>query len=176
MSIKWEKRRIWIRHIEKKNRNNGKEYCFLDFDGVINIVCEEGSEKYNKLVEKLKDGIWSDEDSVRRLSDFCMRNQIEIIISSSWRYSGLEECKTYLHKSGLDEKIPIVGTTALEFNPTREDLIYAYLKEHPDFSKIIIFDDMVMNELNEFLVRTDLYTGIDETAIQKGQNILDKQK
>ncbi len=176
MNWEWKKKNFWIWRTQRRNQQAGVNYCFLDFDGVINLVYDEGSEKYQKLVKNVERGILSDEEAVQRLSAFCLANALHIVISSSWRYGGLERCQTYLYESGMSRDVPIVGLTGYSFHTSREQLIYEYLQTHQNFRKIVVIDDMEMENLKPYLVTTNMYTGFDGAAEERAMHVLRAQK
>lgn len=162
------------------NRQNGRSkiYAFLDFDGVINVFYPPGSSQYEHLVELSKQNVpfqFSDEDCLKRLSSLCLDYDINLIISSSWRYSGLAYCQDYLVKGGLDKNVKVTGMTSDVIGKTREELILRYLQEHPDYSGFLILDDMPMPHLYKYLVHCDSMHGYDEKQDEKARQILQDQ-
>lgn len=137
-----------------------KIYGFLDFDGVINVFPSPGTPQYERLLEQqAKDFQFSDPDCVKRLSDFCIDYDMDIIISSSWRYSGLDFCKDYMYKGGFSKKARIIDTTDLEIDFNRELHITDYLLEHTDYLGYLIFDDLMMPHLTTHLVKCETLSG-----------------
>ena len=83
----WKERLDAIESIALKNIKNGKKkyYLFLDFDGVINIWCREETDPLFKVRSiKEDDCQFADIPSIKRLSDLCLKYDINIVISSSW--------------------------------------------------------------------------------------------
>lgn len=163
-----------------RNRKNGKRkiYAFLDFDGVINVFYPPGSPQYEHLVELSKQNVpfqFSDEDCLKRLSGLCLDSDIDLIISSSWRYSGLAYCKDYLVNGGMDPAVKVTGMTSDVIGKTREELILQYLQENPDYQGFLILDDMSMPHLDKYLVHCDSMHGYDEEMDQKARQILKDQ-
>lgn len=149
---------------------------FLDFDGVINVFCEPGSEKWKKAnAQKAEDYDFCDRDIIRILSSFCLEENMNIVISSSWRFSGLDYCISYLRHYGLDEKITVAGTTQMDWYMSREEEIMCYVQEHPVYSKIIILDDMVMPHLEKYIVQTDPFLGFEEERKNFAKKLLNQQ-
>ncbi|MBR2067020.1 MAG: hypothetical protein IJ875_01995, partial [Solobacterium sp.] len=113
-----------INIVRKINKRKGKIYLFLDFDGVINILGNledlENEEEYD----------FCDAKAVKRISDLCLNFDIDIIISSSWRFSGLDFCREYLVQHGLDEKVRVSDVTQSVSLMSREEDILQYLYEH----------------------------------------------
>ncbi len=160
-----------------ENRQKGihKYYLFLDFDGVINVFYLPGTPEYEEMV-KMEEFEFADRRCVARLQALCRDYPIEVIISSSWRFSGLKNCIEYLRKAGLSEDTPIVDVTQGEKWQTRESDIHQYLYEHPDFSGYIVFDDMRMPHIPGHMVQTDPLKGWDAERDAYARTLLDQQK
>lgn len=149
---------------------------FLDFDGVINVFCEPGSAKWKKMnAQKPEEYDFCDRDIVKILSSFCLEENMNIVISSSWRFSGLDYCVKYLRHYGLDEKIEVVGTTQMDWYMTREEEIMSYVQEHPVYSALIVLDDMAMPHLTKYMVQTDPFLGFDEERKNFAKKLLKLQ-
>lgn len=157
------------------NRNAGirKIYMFLDFDGVVNVFVLPGTKRYEEMQESGNFEFF-DRDCVRRLNDFVRDWPVTIVISSSWRFGGLDYCKEYLKDAGLEEHVIFSDTTSLEVDGPREELIMDYLLEHPDFTGFLIFDDIHMSHLLDYLVQTDVLKGWDEECDERARKIIAK--
>ncbi len=169
----WVSRLNEIDEIAKQNiavKREEKIYCFLDFDGVINI--------WNRpVVEhsiKEKEFQMLSEECVHRLSSLCQSYPIEIVISSSWRFQGLQYCQYYLLTGGLDKNIPVVGTTALDLDVDREMHITDYLLEHPDYTNYFILDDINLKHLQHHLIQCDIKIGFDDTKHNEAVKMLEQ--
>ncbi len=171
----WNQRIGNIESIAKDNilaNNDSKCYAFLDFDGVINL--------WNKPIDGNTQSIneaeyqFLDRPSVERFSGFCLESGVSIVISSSWRFKGLDYCRNYLLYGGLDPRIPVVGTTALDLDADREIHITDFLLRHPDFSSYMIFDDMQLPHLSSHEIMCDTQVGFDEEKL--GEARFMKQK
>ena len=164
-----------IRSVMVHNRSagQGKIYLFLDFDGVVNVFAPPGSERYEQA-EKTGHFDFFDRDCVARLNAFAADYPVSIVISSSWRYGGLVYCREYLKEAGLGSHVVFCDTTSLEADEPREDLIMDYLLAHQDFAGFLIFDDIHMTHLLDYLVQTDPMKGWDEACDQKARKIIKK--
>lgn len=102
------------------NRRRGidKIYGFLDFDGVINLYNFDISDD-EVVKEKARTNEFYDLDCVANLSSLCLRYDIHLVVSSSWRYSGLPYCIEYLNKAGLDPRIDVCGMTETDWGTYR---------------------------------------------------------
>ncbi len=173
--VEWKERLDKIRKILEMNAKNPEAvyYGFLDFDGVINVFLDPNTPEYQEIVmEKAKKFQFVDEKCMKRLSDFCLQHSIKIVISSSWRFSGVEYCKKYLLQGGMDERVPVVGTTEMEFSKNREIHITDYLLEHPDFKGFIIFDDLGLPHLSQYLVQCETLRGFDDIKAEEAKKLI----
>ena len=107
---------------------------FLDIDGVLNLYCESRDEYgccfHPHLVENL-----------RSLVD---RTGAKIVISSTWRFSGLAIMKEMWEKRNLPgEVVGITPNFMTHYGTTlcRGKEIAAYLEEHPEIESYVILDD-----------------------------------
>lgn len=158
--FEWYRDHMRLRHIMRHTKKE-KIYLFLDFDGVINVFYLEGTPEYEEKI-KIEEFEFFDRDCVERLNEICHAYPIEIVLSTSWRYAGIDYCRDYLHKAGLDEDIPIVGVTEEEFYKPRQEEITDYLFAHPDFTGFLILDDGNMKDLTDYLVLTCPIIGLNE--------------
>ncbi len=183
MSMELEKTAFeWMadhRRLKKiMNANRNKEdsviYMFLDFDGVINIFLLEGTPEYEKALAK-KEFDFANRECVQRFNRFMADYpDVKVVVSSSWRYAGLPYCQDYLEKAGMDPKIRLELQTDSHTMKPRELHITDFLFEHPDFKGFIIFDDMKMPHLDDYLVRTDCLVGWNDERDAYARKILEK--
>ena len=173
--LQWMADHIRISRIMKANahKEDAVVYLFLDFDGVINIFLLEGTPEYEAALAR-KEFDFANRECVQRLNRLCHDFPLKVIVSSSWRYAGLEYCQDYLEKAGMDPSIRLAGMTDAETMLPREEHIVQYLFEHPDFKGFIIFDDLKMNELSDYLVRTDCLIGWNDERDAYARKILEK--
>jgi hypothetical protein len=121
---------------------------FLDIDGVLNLYCESRDEYgccfHQHLVENLK-----------RLID---KTGAKIVISSTWRFSGLVIMKEMWEKRNLPgEVVGITPNFMKHYGTTlcRGKEIDAYLEEHPEITNYVILDDdndMEPHQLKNFVM------------------------
>lgn len=161
----------------RRNRLEGKSYrvLFLDFDGVVNVPYEYGTPEYNAAMEE---GVYDffRPEIVVRLNRLIHDYDLHVVISSSWRYSGIEFCQNSLKNAGFDEDVVIQGTTALsEGFPPRWSEILEYTEAHPEISEILILDDIPMKKLSEFAVQTNFEDGYTDQSDHMARYILDHQ-
>lgn len=105
------------------------------------------------------------------LNKFCIENEFKIVIISSWR-----KCINYkevLYKSGLDERIEILGATDV-LEKDRESEIIDYLEKHQNTNKFIILDDGNFFELKRYQVQTVFEKGFDNKKYQEACELINK--
>ena len=160
--LKWMIADAKLNRIMNRNKKLGRDviYVFLDFDGVINVFREPGTPEYEEAISKKTFEFW-DEKCICRLNNLAKDFHIEIVISSSWRYAGLAYCIDYLHKAGMDD-IPVIDTTEITYEKTRQTEILEYLLAHPYFSGFIVLDDGDMPEFKEKMILTHPMKGWDD--------------
>ena len=131
---------------------------FLDIDGVLNVFSHDHDEFGSQFHQHLV-------DNLRRVID---ETGAKIVISSTWRYSGLERMQemwekrnlpgeviditpdcTYLHNEGLFEWLDQVE---------RGHEVEYWLNEHPEVGQYVIFDDdndFLPHQRNNFVRTSD---------------------
>jgi hypothetical protein len=113
---------------------------FLDYDGVVNTPQWEklSNGKHKCRYNFPEDGKVNDFQAVQWVSEFCQKYGYSIVVSSTWRTEpNYKEC---LINGGLRDGIKILGRT-VDLNGCRGDEIATYLKEHPEITGYLIFDD-----------------------------------
>lgn len=124
---------------------------FLDIDGVLNVI-PQGRDRFGAIFHK---------EFVENLQWIIDNTQAKIVISSTWRMSGLEGMKEMWHTRNLPGEV--IGITPKIFNEIRGVEIDAYLQEHPCENYVIIDDneDMLENQYDNFVKTSDNYDHID---------------
>ena len=127
---------------------------FLDFDGVINTL-ESDYEIDQTKIPYIQ----------RILTEYPDMN---IVISSSWRYEGLERCRAHL-KPIPDERI--IGVTPYLSGRSRGEEILQWMNENNIEKKdILILDDedvgaCSIGDLRDRLVKTCQFEGIQHKDV-----------
>ena len=165
------------KRILRNNRRAGLvHYCmFLDFDGVINVFYQPGTRKYEEMKRKPENEFsLADSECIGRIDQLLKDYPMDAVISSSWRFGGLQSCIAYLQKGGFTQSQKVIGITETdEFRP-RETEIADYLIAHPVYSGVLILDDMPMPEWQNELVQTHCFYGYDAVHDRYARNILKK--
>ena len=159
---------------------------FLDIDGVVNtlqisdkpfdtsrggierngfyfLLCHEGDEQV------------SNKQAIMWLNKLCLETKSKIVISSTWRFSGLENCKKALYNSGLDKRIEIIDITSIDYARLRGIEIKNWLKYHKDIKNYVILDDdNDMGDLSDHLVLCNNHYGFNYPEYISAIDILKK--
>ncbi len=169
----WLLRNSRIAHTMRRNRKkkNDSVYLFLDFDGVINVFCLEGTPEYEEAISR-KEFDFVRKSCMDKLNAFFRDYPCKLIISSSWRYAGEDYCMKYLYDHGMDRSITLQGMTEVRLEEKREEEIIDYLLEKDDYSGYIIFDDGPMPHIRDYLIQTDPLKGWDDEADEKARALM----
>ena len=129
---------------------------FLDIDGVLNVY-PQGRDEFGSLFHK------HFEDNLKLVIE---KTNAKIVISSTWRYSGLKVMKDMWKQRNLPGEViditpdcaQIVNKGVVEFYDLveRGHEIKEWLDNHPEVERYVIFDDdndMLQSQRNNF-VRT----------------------
>ena len=129
---------------------------YTDFDGMIftfgnynfsKVACQN----FQSLLDKVPD--------------------LKIVISSSWRHLGLEECKKTLRTNGIDAS-RVIGITGNE-RGERGVQVQSHLDRNPEITNFVILDDESdFSKLMDKLVKTDSHVGLTEGDVKKALEIL----
>ena len=125
--------------------NSTINLLFLDFDGVF-VVPRQNMEDY-----------------LKRIAQLAKQYQLKVVITSTWRHD-MENC----HRL-LDGYLEIQGRTELDAN-SRSQQILNYLSTHP-FHHFLILDDLFLEELQDYQVQCDFFSGFDEKAYERAKQI-----
>lgn len=121
---------------------------FLDIDGVLNL-CYEGRDEYGSLFHP---------HLVDNLRKIIRETGAKIVISSTWRFSGLVVMKEMWDKRELPgEVIGITPNFMTHYGTTlcRGKEIDAYLEKYPEIEKYVILDDdsdMEPHQMDNFVM------------------------
>lgn len=131
--------------------------CFLDFDGCIwsyrtYQFSPEACKNLNDLLNKQPD--------------------LKIVISSSWRKLGIDQCKRTLDKNGIDSS-RVYDITGNEPEGRGKE-IQTWLDENPSVTSYVVIDDETsdMPKLMDRVVKPDRYIGLTKEEVQLALDIL----
>lgn len=162
-----------------------KKYLFLDFDGVLN---HEIFHKY--WYDKIQNGSATHKDkpklcknSVANLNSLCIdQPNLKIVISSTWRASGIDHCVNHLEQVGFQHTARIIDITPYSEDRIRGVEIHHWLKQNePKYRSdqpldYIIFDDdsdMLLWQATRF-IQIDPYSGLTPNHVYKANRILNR--
>lgn len=165
---------------------------FLDIDGVLNnqlFYCNKYQDIRHAEAEKL--GLPYacgdiDETSVEYLNYLVESSGAKIVITSSWRGSGIDYCRTILDAKGLIKDSIIDITPHLHYpGSCRGNEIKAWIEKNinlicespcsSDYKDYVILDDdsdMLYEQRNNFIL-VDGYCGLTPNQCYRAQFILD---
>lgn len=167
--------RTWVSAYHKSHPGVRRNLLFLDFDGVINTYKEDANRKmFTGKRSHMKFMDVSDAESMKNLNKLMKKYNPEIIVSSSWRYSGLDYCRDYLYHCGLIESARITDTTCTDELSPRHEEILSWLEKHPDFTNFVILDDIYMSELSKHQVMTEFPDGFDAKGLARAERLFAK--
>lgn len=158
---------------------------FLDIDGVLNYELFYQKKLKQKFENNLLDDDFSsyvnrhiDFKLVRKLYDFCIDNNIQIVISSSWRIGKeVSELKMIFEsiKTGMGNLI--VGKTKSSSHGFRGLEVLQYCKENNITNYIILDDDsdFILWQKNRFF-HIDRYCGITPNVLYKMKRLIDGEE
>lgn len=107
---------------------------FLDIDGVLNL-CYPERDKYGSLFHP---------ELVNNLNNLIQLTDAKIVISSSWRHSGLSEMKDMWEFRNLPGEVIDITPSFMHQRGTslcRGDEIQQWLNEHPEVTNYVYIDD-----------------------------------
>lgn len=149
---------------------------FLDFDGVLN---PQGNEDVRRKLWHLDSSIKSkdeygylfDETCIRWLHYILLKTDAKIVISSSWRWIGLESIRLMWVSRNYPQNV--YGITRLSTFDKRSEDIDIYINHH-NVDKYCIIDDINMFEGHHSnkLVITDSGIGLERKSALQAIEIL----
>lgn len=147
---------------------------FLDIDGVLNCqLFYENRKKSESIIEYPQDQI--DPVRVSWLNTLCNETDSVVVISSTWRCSGIEYCRKALREAGATFNViditPILHVArGCEIDKWLKDNCMQLFGVHAhDFYRYAIIDDdsdMLLNQQDHFF-HTDPYSGLTPNTCYK---------
>ena len=160
-----------------RNRRKGRKHriLFLDFDGVVNVPYTFGTPEYEDAMAR---GVYDffRPEIVERLNRLIHEYDLKVVISSSWRWQGIDFCRNSLYEAGFDQDVAVEGLTPTpEDYPPRHQEILDYLDGVRDVTAILILDDIPMRVLSDYAVETVFDDGYTAECDTTARAILDRQ-
>lgn len=163
-----------------------RKIIFLDIDGVLNT--KFWHKHLDKDAKRDRYGYQFDPKAVSNLANIIEKTGAEIVISSSWKYIGIEELRGMWQERSLPGTIIVVTPSymsdGLLLSPELSDAdcykergceIKGWLLKHKNESlRYVIIDDMddILSELQDRFVWTDPEVGISDWDADKAIMIL----
>jgi len=157
---------------------------FLDIDGVLNCEIFYLERGQKKGIELPLDNICR--KRVEWLNGLCERTSSKVIISYTWRHSGIEYCRKILKEAGATFEIIDITPDLRGNGYVRGNEIYLWLQKNirPEtygcryyefFNYVIIDDesDMLLWQA-EHLFKTDAYSGLTPNICYKIEEFFKK--
>ena len=148
---------------------------FLDYDGVVNTPIWEHvpNRGWRCRFNMPQDNKVNDLQAVQWISEFCLKYDYYIVITSTWRsYPNWREC---LQNAGLRPGVKIIGKTPSlrdDINAHRGDEIQAWLKDHDDVEHFIIVDDeMDVIPYLDHLIKCHTYVGFKQAEFYRAETM-----
>ena len=138
---------------------------FLDIDGVMNnftsrnfkdVFSDKSCENLNHILRELP--------------------EVQLVLSSSWRYKGLEYVKEVFHKNGID-KSRLVDMTE-KGNGLRGVQIQDWLDKHKEVEHFVAIDDETqdMGNLANHVIKVNGFIGLTMKEVTQAiQHLKDKK-
>lgn len=159
---------------------------FLDIDGVLNHNLFYKNSFERRYEEGAIPHPYSeiDPECVSYLNDLCSRTGVKIVISSTWRHSGLEYCKDVLTYHGFTGEIIGITPTSRCGMCVRGNEIQKWIDDNSEmlcgsrigsnFKQYVILDDdtdMLYWQRNNY-IQIDSHCGLTPNNCIKAENIL----
>jgi len=151
----------WLKKISNYYHINiKKDYkvIFLDIDGVLNLI-PQGEDEYGDLFHP---------HLVNNLKSIIDKTDAKIVITSTWRFSGLKFIEDMWKHRGLPGEI--IGITPHIDICKRGEEIEKWLEKNPIKDYVIIDDDsdMLPNQMDRLIKTSDNHDHIDCVDIGYG--------
>lgn len=151
---------------------------FLDIDGVLNCELFYLNPKRKKTRPKIElpdENL--DRERISWLNGLCERVDAKVVLSSTWRFSGIEYCRNILKQCGATFEIIDVTPNLHHEGCVRGNEIHHWIKENDellgchyfDFKSYVIIDDdsdMLLWQAPHFF-KTDSYSGLTPNTCYK---------
>lgn len=149
---------------------------FLDIDGVLNSV-ETMTRNFYAQPEKVRNcredrTDWPDAELVANLNYIIEQTNACIVVSSTWRYMGLEKVSECLYKAGVVGNI--IDITGKHPHGIRGYEIISWLSQYHYKVKnfVILDDDTDMVFVSPYSVKTNVKTGLTKECAEEAVRIL----
>lgn len=153
---------------------------FLDYDGVLNHEMFYNEQAKNEIkIEYPYSSI--DPNCVNFLNDLVDKTDAKIVVSSTWKNSGIDYCRDVLEYHGFKGEIIDVTPNLRSENCLRGNEILKWIKDNEElvgpyynFNEYVILDDdsdMLYWQRNNFIL-VDRFIGITPHIVDQATKIL----
>jgi len=144
---------------------------FLDFDGVLNsqeyFLTPQGRGKFGRLSPEM-----FDPRAIAILDTLVDQTGAQIVLSTAWRMAAsIYAIKDALIRAGFKNTIRIVGSTPY-INNRRGVEIALWLRDHPDVTSYVVFDDRDIRGHGSRFIRTSFADGLKSEHARRAKAIL----
>lgn len=155
---------------------------FLDIDGVLNCELYFQKERSAGIIKHPLSSLCP--ERIGWLNQLCKDTAAKVVLSSTWRYSGLEYCRQVLKEAGADFEIIDITPNLRSESCLRGNEILLWMKSnieiigcnHYDFHSYVIIDDdsdMLYWQKDNFF-QTDAYSGLTPPLCYKIKRFFNK--
>jgi hypothetical protein len=112
-------------------------------------------------------------EACKNLNDLLTQEpDLKIVISSSWRKLGLDQCKRTLDRNGIDSS-RVIDLTGNEPEGRGKE-IQDWLDQHPEVTSYVVLDDETsgMSKLLDRVVKPDRYICLTKENVKEAIDIL----
>lgn len=153
---------------------------FLDYDGVLNheLFYRERAKIENKITYPYSE---IDPTCIKFLNDLVDETGAKIVVSSTWKSSGIDYCRDVLVYHGFKGEIIDITPNLRSENCLRGNEILKWIKDNEDlvgpyynFTEYVILDDdsdMLYWQRNNFIL-VDRYIGMTPKTVFQASKIL----
>jgi histidinol phosphatase-like enzyme len=166
-----------------------KKYLFLDFDGVLNTEHYQNVLMHEGKALQDRHGAFFDPETVEQLRRIINETHADIVVSSSWKYYGLDAMQDLWEARQMPGKIIDITPSAVSDNwlltanlddlaamkPCKGMEIVSWLADNADKdAKYVIIDDeyVILDSQVPYFILTNPFDGITQELADRAIRIL----
>ena len=187
VNLNYENELKHIKELLESKQADDRKYLFLDLDGVLNTGKYSNYLEENKLLQFDEDGAIFDPNAVKNLQYIIDKTHAEIILTSTWRYDGLDRMLQLWKNRDMPSVLVDITPDLFRHGERRPKglrglEIYDWLnygrgsdyRAHYTYAIVDDEDDFLEQQL-EHLVLTDPMKGITKEVANKIISILNRK-
>lgn len=155
-----------------------KTFFFLDVDGVLNDdrtdSRNDSDKEFCNEVNSSAPHLWISRRAVARLNQIvrAIGDDLEVVLSSSWRFLGVDKVNAFLQRVGYSGPTIIQGTPRCWKSFTRGHEITLFLQQSlvkPGTARIVVVDDdtQAKPHADALFINTDGRFGLTDKDVSK---------